>query len=574
MTTPSRLPRFSVVFPTFQRRDRIVEGVRSLERQEYAGDFEIIVVVDGSTDGTLEALKALRITPSLRILSQPNSGAAVARNAGALAASGDIVLFLDDDMSADPHLLSQHEKSHREGADLVLGHIPLDPRSPRNVVSEGVRVWAEERLTRLSGREARLTLHDFLTGQLSIKAELFHRVGGFDVDFTRDGTFGNEDLDFGYRMFQKGFRVVFNPAAVSWQYYVVTPEHHLRQWRQAGRADVLFARKHPGQARQLFQLQYADERMNRRVWRPLARWRRLATPLRAAFRHVALARVRKGRCDALSETLFFEARAMEYWTGVEEGGGMPSGDQVVVLTYHAIADLSGDPILEPYGVPPEQFAWQLDLLARLGCHFVSGEEFIEYLAGGTLLPRRAVLVTFDDCYTDLMTEALPILASRRVPAVAFAVTGLLGGSNAWDQPLGARVLQLLGAQDLKRLQEEGIEIGAHSRTHPLFPQLTLPGLRDEIHGSIHDLERFGIRPPRMFSYPHGESTPACREILSECGVKAAFTVNFGKARRGQDWAELPRVEILREDRSLKFLTKIVRAFWSSPGPSRSANGPA
>src|SRR4051794_33250117 len=98
MTAPS----FSVVIPTYQRKDVVCDAVRALGKLMYDTHFEVIVVVDGSTDGTAPALRQLGCRFPLRVIEQENGGAAHARNTGAAAATGDILLFLDDDMIAEP----------------------------------------------------------------------------------------------------------------------------------------------------------------------------------------------------------------------------------------------------------------------------------------------------------------------------------------------------------------------------------------------------------------------------------------------------------------------------------------
>src|SRR5439155_25515228 len=107
--------RFSIIIPTHQRRDIVVANVSALERQD-CRDFEVVVVVDGSTDGTATALRSLSPTFPLTVVEQDNLGAAQARNVGAARAAGDILVFLDDDMEADASLLREHDRPHRAGA--------------------------------------------------------------------------------------------------------------------------------------------------------------------------------------------------------------------------------------------------------------------------------------------------------------------------------------------------------------------------------------------------------------------------------------------------------------------------
>ena len=282
--------------------------MRALARQDLARAFEVIVVVDGSADGSAAAIRELDVPFPLMVLEQTNQGAASARNRGAKVARGRMLLFLDDDMEADPRMLSQHEKSHREGAELVVGHIPLHPDSPSNLLSDNVGLWTEGRRAQLSRPGAKLTLHDLLTGQMSLKRETFFSAGGFDPGFTRGGSFGNEDVDFGYRLLAVGRRVVFNPEAVSWQNYVVEPASYLRQWRQAGRADVEFARKHPDQRNTIFALNGAGRRINRWLWRPVGGVYPVAAGIAAGLRRVILTWLPRGARGAPLNWLVEQAR--------------------------------------------------------------------------------------------------------------------------------------------------------------------------------------------------------------------------------------------------------------------------
>ena len=452
--TDARL-RFSVVIPTYQRRDLVVLSVQALARQEFAGGFEVIVVVDGSSDGSADALRRLSIPFPLIVVEQPNRGSAATRNRGADAAAGEIRRFLDDDMESHPRLLAEHDRSHREGAEVVLGHIPLHPELPSNILTLAVGRWADDRARQLAGPHVQLTLNDLLGGQLSIRASLFHEIGDFDaVNFTRGGSFGDEDADFGYRLLSQGHRIIFNPDAISWQKYVVGPRHHLRQWRQAGRADVAFARKHPEQAAQIFALRGAGKRINRWLWRPLAAWPRLTAPLLAGFKELAVGLVERGCRDRIAP----DSSSKSDWLNIGGAcmrGGIPASRVLRVLAYHAIADLHGASILEPYGVPPDDFRDQLDLLQRYGFHFISADEFLRFVDGSAGLPRRALLLTFDDCFEDLTRVVLPMLQERAIPALAFAVSARLGRTNEWDKPW-VDCTPVVDGGELAQLQEAGI----------------------------------------------------------------------------------------------------------------------
>ena len=100
------MPRVSVVIPTYRRRDALLRLLTALERQSLpASDFEVIVVVDGSDDGSREAAEALSTPYALRVCWQENRGRSAARNVGLEAARGELVVMLDDDMEPAPDLL-------------------------------------------------------------------------------------------------------------------------------------------------------------------------------------------------------------------------------------------------------------------------------------------------------------------------------------------------------------------------------------------------------------------------------------------------------------------------------------
>jgi glycosyltransferase involved in cell wall biosynthesis/peptidoglycan/xylan/chitin deacetylase (PgdA/CDA1 family) len=546
-------PSFSIIVPTYQRRDLICAAVRALSAIDYSGEAELIVVVDGSTDGTAAALEELDCRLPLRVVVQDNAGAAAARNRGASEAVGDVLLFLDDDMICRPDILRQHARSHAQGADAVLGHIPLDPGSPKTFLAAAVGTWAEKRSRDLAAG-ADMTLFDLVSGNLSVRRSVFEAVGGFDTDFTAGGTYGNEDLDLGLRL-RNEYRLVFNPDAVASQRYVVSAADNIRQWRDAGHADVRFARKHPERARELFALHGSQSPVASLLLRPLARSDALARGAARVAVHFAQGEAHyPAPVRAVAAQLFRLARDVAYWSGVREAGGMPGDLEVLVLCYHAIADLSNDRVLAEYGIAPDAFAAQLDDLLERGFTFIRPDELLALLDGKAGVPRRAALLTFDDCYEELPEVARDVLRPRGIEAIAFAVTGMKSGTNEWDQAIGARRLRLADQRGLQELRGCGVEIGCHSRSHKPMRSLAESVLSEEIGGSARDLSAIGPRP-RFFAYPHGAHDERARAAVREAEFEAAFGLVSRRAGAARDRFALPRVEILARDAGWRFRVK-------------------
>jgi peptidoglycan/xylan/chitin deacetylase (PgdA/CDA1 family) len=237
-----------------------------------------------------------------------------------------------------------------------------------------------------------------------------------------------------------------------------------------------------------------------------------------------------------------------------------------ILAYHAIADLSDDPVLAEYAVPPDLFAAQLDTLLAAGWQFADLDALLAALAGERSLPERALLLTFDDAYTDLLEVACPILTERGVPGVVFAVAGKLGGTNEWDNKKRASTLRLLDAEGLRAVAAAGVEVGAHTTNHRPLPKVPPAELEDEIAGSGRRLEAAGLPWPRSFSYPYGEWNPELARMAREAGYEVAFTVDWGVVEGGADPHALPRVEIHASDTPRKLQLKLLAAGW--PGKLR------
>jgi GT2 family glycosyltransferase len=200
-------------------------------------------VVDGSDDGTREAASSAATPYALRVLWQENRGRAAACNAGIAAARGDLVVVLDDDMTATPELLAAHLAAH-EGADLVAvigaAPVPMTPDMP--VPARYLGEKFNRHLARLAESGGPLALREFYGGNLSVRREVLEAVGAFDERFK---VYGNEDLELSIRLQEAGVRIVYEPAAVAYQSYDKDFAAMARDHEAKGRTAVVLARKHP-----------------------------------------------------------------------------------------------------------------------------------------------------------------------------------------------------------------------------------------------------------------------------------------------------------------------------------------
>jgi len=237
---PAFTPQVSVVVPTYNRLGRLRQVISALVQQEFPADnYEIIVVSDGSSDGTDDYLNGFRSERIVRSFSQPNQGPAAARNLGVKEAVGEFVVFIDDDVVAQPSLLAEHMRSHREaGRDVVVCGPLLSPDDFD--MAPWVR-WEQEMLMKqyraLLAGVWDASARQFYTGNASLRRSLILDAGGFDEGFRRA-----EDVELAYRLANRGLDFVFNMDAVGRHF----AERSFRSWLEAantyGRNDVIFAR--------------------------------------------------------------------------------------------------------------------------------------------------------------------------------------------------------------------------------------------------------------------------------------------------------------------------------------------
>ena len=244
---PVSAPAVRIVIPSHDRREMVARLVGALVPQiGGAAPGEIVVVCDGCSDGSAEALRAA-FGASISIIEQAQAGPGAARNRGAEGATAEFLLFLDDDMTPEDDLVALHLAAQRRiGGGLVLGAIPVDPDSAASFLTEGLAGWSARRDARLREPGVVPGFDDVLTGNLSVGREVFTRLGGFDATFTDGTRFGDEDLEFGWRAVGASVPIAYEPEARAWQRFDKSFADLARDIRRGGASDARFAAKHPG----------------------------------------------------------------------------------------------------------------------------------------------------------------------------------------------------------------------------------------------------------------------------------------------------------------------------------------
>jgi len=238
-------PDISVVIATHNRHDSLRRLMAHLAAQTIpASNFEVIVVDDGSREPAAAHLAGAPQPARVRILERPQGGPAAARHDGVLAASGDLVVFVDDDMHLPPGFLAEHLALHRahEGPWVVLGNILSSDRLRDMPLFERYHARQLERFRAgaVMGSIAMRGVH-LCTGNVSLPRASYLEVGGFDASLRR-----SEDRELGVRLEKAGCRFGFGAEATSWH----DSDHtDLRVWLGRaylyGRFDTRIGQLHP-----------------------------------------------------------------------------------------------------------------------------------------------------------------------------------------------------------------------------------------------------------------------------------------------------------------------------------------
>jgi GT2 family glycosyltransferase len=236
----------SVIIPTYNRCAQLGQCLDALAKQAFATeDFEVIVCDDGSTDDTESLVKNYEAPFRLIYLKQTNKGPATARNMGIQRSSGAYLLFLNDDAIAAPDLLMRHYERlclNKNEKIAVLGRFTLLPDYTKSLF--GFALENSDLLFEYNKMQPE-QLHDyrfFYTGNISISRAAVLKAGMFDESFCGPAA---EDIELGYRLQKKGYKVFYEPKCIAWHNHELSIENFCKTHLTRGYGAITLYVKHP-----------------------------------------------------------------------------------------------------------------------------------------------------------------------------------------------------------------------------------------------------------------------------------------------------------------------------------------
>jgi glycosyltransferase involved in cell wall biosynthesis len=211
---------FSVIIPTYNRAAVVERTIRHLDKQQYPSNRFEVIVVDNSTDETPAVVERLATETLCRVRMLRTSAwhPAVKRNLALEVADGDVVLFLNDDVWAEPTLLAEHARTHASHAPApvaVLGHVDQSSEMPPSAFTEFYRPYAYFELATRPDRPAKWWY--FWTPNVSVpRRVLLDRQMFMPEDFAE---IAHDDIEFGYRWTRAGYQLIYNPRARGAHYH-------------------------------------------------------------------------------------------------------------------------------------------------------------------------------------------------------------------------------------------------------------------------------------------------------------------------------------------------------------------
>jgi len=218
---------------------------------------------------------------------------------------------------------------------------------------------------------------------------------------------------------------------------------------------------------------------------------------------------------------------------------------IPVLMYHSISQPAGsaDPGFRALCISPVLFAAQVDYLYHNKYTFLNVEQLVHSIMGGSPLPKRPVVLTFDDGYADFYYHALPVLSRYHLTATLYIATGFVERTSLWLRYKRQTGHPMLTWSQIAEISNNGIECGAHTQHHLKLDILPLATARNEIKDSKDVLEQHLSREVTSFAYPYGYYNSDIQQLVKQAGFTSACAVKNAMCSDKADLFTLERLAI-------------------------------
>lgn len=229
-----------------------------------------------------------------------------------------------------------------------------------------------------------------------------------------------------------------------------------------------------------------------------------------------------------------------------------------ILMYHRIGPRRGGSTVSGHYVSIDLLEKQLQFFKRLGYTAMSLSGFESALREPS--PGvKPLAITFDDAYESVFIHALPILCRLEMRATIFAVSGLVGKTNRWDELKGDVSERVMGAAQIREAESYGVEIGSHSLSHADLLQCSEEQAEEEIRCSKRILEQITGKRVDWFSYPYGSHDERIRSIVRKAGYLGACGTSRTLNTRNTDRFALARINMRATTTIPWLIYKLARA---------------
>lgn len=306
--------KISVVIPTFNRRESVRRALTALSAQSFpAGDFEVIVSIDGCEDGTREMVSGFSSPYELKYIWKQNGGKASACNRAIREASADLLVMIDDDMEPTPEFLKGHHESHLKNPRAgVVGAAPIVIDGEPTPVVIYIADKFNNHIEKISQPGFNIRIWDFYGGNFSIKKEIFNEIGPFDESYT---VYGYEDVEFANRMLKSGIKIIYSSDAKCVQHYSDDYQGVAKKTINSGKNAILLASSNPETFKELKLIEYNFTGWKWRSFRLLLIRLSMMMPITTELIIFVIDQIGKHRPSLFAE---LNGLAMDYffWLGV------------------------------------------------------------------------------------------------------------------------------------------------------------------------------------------------------------------------------------------------------------------